>query len=166
MKCFDDERLDYNPETGVFTWLIAPSGRSVGSIAGGSKSNSYVRIKLDGKMHQAHRLAWNTLYPDDLLGPCDEIDHIDHDRTNNRAANLRKVSKQENMQNKSMYRRNTSGIVGVGLMPECSLWRARIRIEGTLIEKHFRRFEDACSQRIEWEVFYAFHKNHGVNING
>lgn len=166
MKCFDDGRLDYDPETGIFTWLAAPRGRSVGSVAGGSKSNGYVRIKLDGKMHQAHRLAWNTIHPCDLLGPDDEIDHIDHDRTNNRADNLRKVSTQENMRNKSRDRRNTSGATGVGFMPGYGLWRARIRVKGSLIEKHFRRFEDACAQRIEWEVFYSFHKNHGVKVNG
>lgn len=162
MKCFDDDRLDYDPETGVFTWLVAPSGRSAGAIAGGSKSNGYVRIKLDGKMYQAHRLAWNTLHPDDLICPDEEIDHINHDRTDNRGVNLRKVSKAENMRNKSLYRRNTYGITGVGFMPEFSLWRARIRVDGVLIEKCFKRFEDACSQRIEWDFLYKFHKNHGA----
>lgn len=161
MKCFDDDRLDYDPETGVFTWLVAPAGRSVGAIAGGSKSNGYVRIKLDGKMHQAHRLAWNTLHPDDLIGPDEEIDHINHDRTDNRGVNLRKVSKAENSKNQSLYKANKYGITGVGFMPEFNLWRARIGVNRELIERHFRRFEDACAQRIEWEVFYKFHKNHG-----
>ncbi len=163
MKCFDDDRLDYDPETGVFIWLVAPSGRSVGSIAGGSKSNGYVRIKLDGKMHQAHRLAWNTLHPDDLIGPDEEIDHINHDRTDNRGINLRKVSKAENMRNKSLYRRNTSGVSGVGFMPEFKLWRARIRVAGELIYLGcFNTFEAAVEARIAAEIKYDFHKNHGA----
>lgn len=163
MKCFDG-RLDYNPDTGVFTWVVAPRGRSAGSVAGGSKSNGYVRIKIDGKMYQAHRLAWDTLHPDDLLGPDDEIDHIDHDKTNNRGDNIRKVTTQQNMQNKSLYACNKTGATGVEFLRKEGIWRARIRVKTTLMELgRFKTFEEALSVRKAAEIEYGFHTNHGVN---
>lgn len=163
MKCFDG-RLDYNPDTGVFTWVIAPRGRSVGSVAGGSKSNGYVRIKIDGKMYQAHRLAGDTLHPDDLLGPDDEIDHIDHDKTNNRGDNIRKVTTQQNMQNKSLYACNKTGATGVEFLRKEGIWRARIRVKTILMELgRFKTFEEALSVRKAAEIEYGFHTNHGVN---
>lgn len=163
MKCFDG-RLDYNPDTGVFTWVVAPRGRSAGSVAGGSKSNGYVRIKIDGKMYQAHRLAWDTLHPDDLLGPDDEIDHIDHDKTNNRGGNLRKVTTQQNMQNKSLYACNKTGATGVEFLRKEGIWRARIRVKTILMGLgRFKTFEEALSVRKAAEIEYGFHTNHGVN---
>lgn len=163
MKCFDDDRLDYDPETGKFTWLVDRNGCKKGAVAGGSASNGYVRIKLDGKMHQAHRLAWNTMHQDDLLGPDDEIDHIDHDTLNNRIDNLRKVSAAENMRNKVRYRVNKSGVTGVDRPKKCKRWRARIRVAGVLIELgHFDSFDAAVAARKAAEKDHCFHKNHGV----
>lgn len=37
MKCFDDERLDYNPDTGIFTWLISLAIAVKASSRAGSK---------------------------------------------------------------------------------------------------------------------------------
>lgn len=39
MKCFDG-RLGYNPDTGVFIWVVAPRGRSAGSVAGAVKATA------------------------------------------------------------------------------------------------------------------------------
>ena len=43
------------------------------------------------------------------------VDHIDHDRKNNRIFNLRYATYQENNQNKSIQKSNTSGYVGVNI---------------------------------------------------
>lgn len=163
IKCFDD-RLSYNPDTGVFIWIVAPRGRSVGSVAGGSKSNGYVRIKIDGKMHQAHRLAWDALHPDDLLGPDDHIDHIDHNKTDNRSSNIRKVTALQNMQNKGLYSCNKSGVTGVRIRVNGAVWDARIRVKGILIDLgRFKTLDEAINARKAAEVEYGFHENHGFN---
>ena len=162
------KELEYDPITGKFFRLRTHRTVKAGDVAGAivtlsQHSKQYVRLSVFGKYYQAHRLAWNTLHPDDLIGPDEEIDHINHDRTDNRGVNLRKVSKAENMRNKSLYRRNTSGVSGVGFMPEFNLWRARIRVAGGLIYLGcFNTFEAAVEARIAAEIKYDFHKNHGA----
>jgi hypothetical protein len=55
-----------------------------------------------------------------------EIDHIDRNRLNNCKDNLRVVTRQENMHNKSIYKTNTSGHIGVKWNTKLSKWVAQI----------------------------------------
>jgi hypothetical protein len=117
------ELLHYDPETGVFRWLVRPSNRvRVGSIAG-SRGKHYIEIGVDGLNFFAHRLAW--LY---MLGafPIDGIDHRDRDRYNNRWGNLRPATQKQNGENLSLRRDNSSGLRGVNWIPAKGKWRARI----------------------------------------
>ena len=90
--------LDYNPDTGVFTWKVDRNNNAKqGSVAGCiSKGNKYVSIYVDGKQYSGHRLAWLWMYG------CfpSEIDHINRNRSDNRICNLRSVSRQQNILNK------------------------------------------------------------------
>ncbi|MGH0060558.1 hypothetical protein ACQ7NA_05165 [Escherichia coli] len=57
--------LNYNPETGVFTWKIASGSSSIGKVAG-FKTNSqadYLSIRINGKSYLCHRLAWFLDWP-------------------------------------------------------------------------------------------------------
>ena len=50
--------LHYNPEAGLFTWLVPKKRRSrVGMVAGYKNTGGYIRITINDK-HYAHRLAW------------------------------------------------------------------------------------------------------------
>lgn len=107
------ELLHYDPETGIFTRAVSQRGRNgrKGCQAGGKSDSGYIRISIQNKLHQAHRLAWLYMFG---VWPTGDVDHIDGDRTNNRIANLRDVSTSVNMQNqKSAQPRNISGFLGV-----------------------------------------------------
>lgn len=107
------ELLHYDPETGVFVWLVGRSGvkKSRNSVAGGSDGQGYQRIKIDGVYYGAHRLAW--LYVTGKF-PNGVIDHIDGCRTDNRFANLRSVSRRINRENqRSASSSSKTGLLGV-----------------------------------------------------
>jgi hypothetical protein len=103
--------LNYDPETGKFTWKKKISSKVViGRVAGTNVQNGYSGISIYNKRYYSHRLAWlhfYGLFPDGL------IDHIDGDKQNNSIANLRSATPSENSQNTRMRCDNTVGMKGV-----------------------------------------------------
>ena len=130
------EILDYNPDTGVFTWLISRGPRPAGSVAGVVKRSGYVTIGVHGKTYLAHRLAWLYVHGE---FPVDQIDHVNREKADNRIKNLRPSTQSENLQNMSKPCTNTSGIVGVIWCKQTSKWRAQIQLNRRMI--HIGRFE-------------------------
>jgi hypothetical protein len=114
--------LNYDPETGIFMWKVRRHGVTLGSVAG-CTDEGYIRIKIDGRLYAAHRLAW--LYVNGSL-PEFTIDHINRVRSDNRIANLRSATNAENHQNRSKYITNTSGVTGVYWDNQRGKWRAQI----------------------------------------
>ena len=77
--------LHYNPEIGLFSWLIKPSDKiKIGSIAGSVDKDGYVIITLNSKKYRAHRLIWFYVYG---KWPVNEIDHINRIPSDNRIIN-------------------------------------------------------------------------------
>lgn len=104
--------LNYNPETGAFTWLVKRGNLRAGSPAGGLNTAGYIQLMVDGSNHLAHRLAW--LY---MTGgwPAQDIDHRDGCKGNNQFKNLRDVSEIVNGHNRHGPNKNNraSGLIGV-----------------------------------------------------
>lgn len=116
--------LDYNKNTGDFTWKIYRGGIvKVGGIAGKVELNGYHRIKVNGKLYQAHRLAWFYVYNE---WPSKDLDHINRVRSDNRIANLRLATRSENAQNTKIRINNSSSIIGVSWNKRKNKWRAYI----------------------------------------
>lgn len=116
--------LNYDQESGVFTWKVSTSNRvKVGDAAGFQGGNGYLLIMVQGRRYKVHRLAW--LY---MSGewPKLDIDHINRDRTDNRIENLRDVSRKQNLQNASKRSDNTSGHPGVSWHKASGKWQAKI----------------------------------------
>jgi hypothetical protein len=116
--------LIYDENSGIFYWKNpTASWIKPGDIAGGLESDGAIRIKIDGKLYLAHRLAWFFFYgkwPDGCL------DHINRKRADNRIKNLRLATRSENGQNSNVRKDNRSGTTGVFFRPDTGKWRAVI----------------------------------------
>lgn len=101
--------LDYNPETGIFTWKISSGSTKPGNIAGYNRNDGYILIRANNKSYLAHRLAWfyiNGKFPN-------IIDHINRNKSDNRICNLREATKSQNQCNQKIRKNNTTGVKGV-----------------------------------------------------
>jgi len=154
-----DELLHYDPDTGEFRWRVSRPGVKADSVAGYLKPEGYFAIKIDYTMYLAHRLAWLATYGE---FPPEHIDHINHDRSDNRISNLREANFLENSRNQTIYKNNKSGCNGVGWRPERGKWRANIKVRNRMIHLgYFAEKEDAISARKAAEEEHNFHPNHG-----
>lgn len=137
------------------SWNVRNAGRQVGVPV----NTGYLQTSIDGKKHVVHRLVW--LYVHGEFPP-DQIDHINGVRTDNRIENLRVAPQIINAKNQALRSTNTSGRVGVGWYAKKSRWTAQICVSGRSINLgYFREFEDAVKARVDAEIKYGFHPNHG-----
>jgi hypothetical protein len=147
------ELLHYDPETGVFTWRIDRTcgrgrvSRRAGDVAGGEHKaegqRSYVRIRVDGRMYKAHRLAWFYMTG---FWPPETIDHEDTNGLHNAWENLRSCGQTHNHGNMRKPKDNTSGFKGVSFYRRDRNWDARISCHG--VQYYLGRFdrrEDAAA---------------------
>jgi len=150
---FVREYLDYNPDTGEFTWIKNPGGNPIsGQVAGyvrKSAKHGYREIKIGGKIHFAHNLAWLVMTG---AWPTGDIDHINLVRHDNRWCNLREVSRSLNLHNSGPRKRNKSGHKGITFLPKGKRkWSARVMIDYKL---HyigvFHTLEEAITARDEF----------------
>lgn len=145
------KRLHYNPDTGVFTWLVCKGGgRKSGDIAGGLDKNGYVQIGFNGKRYLAQRLA--CLYMEGYF-PEHEMDHKFGIRHDNRWSRIRHVAHVCNMQNQKIRSGNESGFPGVSWPKHCNKWLSRININGKAINLGYHKTAlDAALARFTFEM--------------
>jgi hypothetical protein len=128
-------RLDYDSNTGKFTWKIKPSSKvNVGDPAGKLDKRGYVVIGINGKHYKAHRLAWLYVYgkwPDAI------IDHINGITGDNRICNLRDVSHRTNCMNQICHRNGK--LCGAVYVEGANKWESWARINGK--RTYIKRFE-------------------------
>ncbi len=114
--------LHYNPDSGLFTWLMRTSNRvRVGDIAGCiGKDDGYVRLSIDGVLYLGHRLAW--FYMTQEWPPVD-ADHENRITSDNRWINLRPATRGQNSTNQ---RKRRVGLKGCYQNPKSGSWIASI----------------------------------------
>ena len=121
--------LSYDSDTGLFTWKMSTGSQKAGSRAGVvDKESGYVRISIDRKTYKAHRLAWFYVHK---RWPAQNIDHINHDRADNRLVNLREVTQKQNTQ--AMKKRVNTKSKFKGITPykyKPGFFVAQIRYDG------------------------------------
>jgi hypothetical protein len=117
--------LHYDPDTGLFTWLVNKRSVKAEYLAGNVNHKGYIRIKVNQKEYLAHRLAWLYIYG---VMPKHNIDHVNNIKNDNCIINLREATHSQNMINRPKTKRNTSGYKGVGFNKRAKKFRATITI--------------------------------------
>jgi hypothetical protein len=152
------ELLNYDQDTGIFTWKKRTSNRiKVGNIAGNTHNCGYIEMCIEGKRCLAHRLAWLYIYG--YLPKL--IDHINGDRQDNKISNLREATYQTNIYNSKIRSDNKSGVRCVSWNNKRNSWEVRIKIDGKL--KHYGDYKDLndakkVADRIRSENHKEFYK--------
>lgn len=151
------ELLEYCPETGIFKWKVNRGAARIGRVLT-PNAEGYIKVRIDGKQHQCHNLAWWIYYgekPDGL------VDHKNCDTTDNRIENLRLATRKGNADNASKRKDNKSGVKGVSWKASHSRWVAQCSHLGKV--HHLGLFEDLDEAK---KVVVEFRsKHHGEFAN-
>lgn len=154
------EQVVYNKNTGIFTRKVKTSKANIGDKITRTTNRGYIQFSVLGKLYLGHRLAW--LYEYGHF-PEKHLDHINHDKTDNRIYNLREVTNQDNHKNRTKQSNNTSGINGVYYRKDRNKWTSMITINGKIkCLGYFKDKEDAIKVRKEAEIENKYHINHGA----
>lgn len=116
------EVLDYDPETGICTWLIRPCRNRAAGTRAGTENQGYRNLQIDRHLYREHMLVWFYMTG---AWPSHLIDHIDVCGTNNVWLNLRSATVKQNAENVSGVRAS-SGHRGIHKPKGQDRWHARI----------------------------------------
>jgi hypothetical protein len=123
----------YDPTTGE---VVGPR-----NARGSVTKYGYRRFHVGGFCLMAHRIAWALHFNEQ---PPQFIDHINGDKLDNRAQNLRAASRNENARNRKRHANSTTGVKGVYEDKKTGRFRAQIRVGGVLRNiGHFAEKESA-----------------------
>lgn len=123
--------FSYDPETGRMTNRVSrPPRGAIGAFSEYTPKDvgAYRMVAIRGARYRAHRVIWALHHGIDP-GPLD-IDHINGDRQDNRAGNLRTATRSQNNHNTGAPKTNRSGVKGVSWHAGSKRWFACIAING------------------------------------
>lgn len=113
-----------------------------------SGNGEYIENHEGGKRMPLHRFIMNA-------EKGEVIDHINHDTTDNRKVNLRKVTMMQNSINRKRRSDNTSGYTGVFQKRDSTRWYANITVNKEIIRLgSFATKQEAIEARREAEIKY------------
>lgn len=139
------ELVAYCPETGVLSWAKARRGCRKGGQAGCVKASGHRYVCLDDVDYSVARVAWYLMTGQWPI----EVDHRDGDASNDRWANLRECTHQQNIFNRRRAKHNKSGRKGVTLHQ--GKWRARIVIDRKRVrDESFASLDEAHAAYARW----------------
>lgn len=102
------ELFDVDTQNGELTRKVSRGRCKAGAVAG-SLVNGYVQVGIYGNLYYLHRIIY-AVHHNIVLGPDDQIDHINHDKSDNRISNLRPVSHQDNNQHRKIHKTKPYGV--------------------------------------------------------
>lgn len=169
--------LRYEPDTGKLFWrkrtheifMNSGYGGAVGVCArwNGKHANmpalscldaqGYLHGRVLGKLFKAHRICWSIYFG---VSHFSEIDHINGNTSDNRIANLREVSDEQNAKNAKIRKDNKTGHQGI--YKQGPIWRAQIGGSKNRIHLGcFSSIDEAINARERAKQKLSYHKNHG-----
>lgn len=138
--------FSYDSESGVITnrW-----GRQVGTVNARGYVNITAVVAYKGTKVtcaiRAHQLAWVL-----MTGKyCEQIDHKDRNKLNNRWTNLREATTLINNNNRKVFSKSKSGLTGVLWSASRKMWQSYIIVNGYNMHLGFTKslFEAACLRK-------------------
>lgn len=152
--------LHYENTTGIFKWIVKVVGRNIGDIAGTVNKDGYVQISIKSKLYSAHRLAYIYVHGDQKEDFY--IDHINHNRSDNRIENLRACTRSQNCRNQNISKRNKTGFNGVSYRKSIGSYIVQITLNNKNVYLgSYKNIEEAIEVRKAANIKYGFHENHG-----
>lgn len=122
--------LKYEPSTGHLIWKVKSRSNQikVGDVAGTLSHFGYIAVQIDSKLFKAHRLVW---FLEHKQWPVEQIDHINHVRSDNRLENLREAKRHENGGHQiQAHSQSKSKVLGVCWNKHHKRWVAKINHKG------------------------------------
>jgi hypothetical protein len=134
------ERIAYDALLGTFTWKVrASQAVKAGDAAGWiCPVHGYRKIRLHGKDWHANKIA---ILLTSGAWPASDVDHINGDQADDRLANLRVVTHQQNMWNTKVRADSHSGLKGAFLDSRSGKYRSAIKVNGKRL--HLGTFDTA-----------------------
>lgn len=150
-----NEKLDYDPVGGSFTWKYTNMHHETGDVAGTIDPYGFRHIHIGSHTYMASHLA---LYIGNRKWPTKMVKHIDHQDDNDAIDNLREFRDGELVQHDcKLQTNNTSGVTGVHWEAAAQKWRAQIKVKGQSIRLgSFKAKADAIAARKAGEIQYGF----------
>lgn len=153
--------LNYDPDTGIFTWAVDRKGpgAKIGARAGSQHKHGYRTIKVNQVTYAEHHLAW--LYVHGILP--EYVDHIDRDPSNNRITNIRPVSRSQNQQNRLVQSNNKIGVKGVHYNEKFDKYFTTITLNGVVQRANFKDLGEAKAWRASKELELHTHRPQAIS---
>ena len=111
-----------------------------------NENKGYIYTDIKGKKVALHRF---------ILNATKIVDHINHNKYDNRKCNLRECTTSQNSTNRKPYKFNKSGYNGVVFYDKLNKWQARIGVNKKIINLgYFTSKQDAINARKKAEEKY------------
>jgi HNH endonuclease len=118
-------------------------------------NSGYAKTYHNGKRFTMHRLIMNF--------PKGKMDHRNRDKLDNRRANLRVCTTQQNNRNISMRKDNTSGYKGVFLDKSTGHWRPVVYVNGKSMT--FGQYADKQHAALAYDLWATFFHGEYASTN-
>jgi hypothetical protein len=120
-------RYSYDPDSGIVTRRVRSYRWKENTPVGCLGAGGYLRWKTRGKQYPLTHLIW-AIYVG--AWPAEQIDHINGDRTDNRARNLREATHSQQMTNRRAFSGKAVPLKGVRLDKSGARFQSRVTKDG------------------------------------